>query len=413
MKKNIYTLMRFFLIQCLGFCFLCFRGTHAGSLYNDIWVESTLQSLTLREKIGQLFIVAAKSATIQEGSGVNSVESNPYNADAIRQLIVDYGVGGVIFLGKTTTDAVTRSVSSFQELSKVPLLITLDAEWGLGMRLKDAMSFSRNDMLGKMDDDVVRCVAQEIGRQLALIGVHMNFAPVVDVNNNPNNPIIGTRSFGDEPQLVAQKGIAFMYGLQDAGIIACAKHFPGHGDTAVDSHIDLPLILHDRDRLNNIELYPFVELIKGGVLAIMIAHLEMPALESGHHVPTSLSYSVVTNLLKNELNFKGLVITDALEMKGVSNYYEPGYIELQAFLAGNDILLCPLDVPGAIDLIEQAIRDGRVAEQELDMRVRKILLAKAWTLTRHPLSTNPIYNYEQLHTPEAYVLQQQLCNRDR
>jgi beta-glucosidase-like glycosyl hydrolase len=274
------------------------------------------------------------------------------------------------------------------------------------MRLKNTVSFPRNAILGAQKDyDLVYEMSQEIGRQLASIGVHMNLAPVVDVNSNPRNPVIGSRSFGDNPHDVALNGIAFARGLHDAGILSCAKHFPGHGDTTTDSHVTLPVVNHPRERLDSIELAPFIELINHQIPAIMTAHLAVPALEPDITKPASLSRAVVTDLLKNELQFTGLVITDGLGMRGASDAYKPGELELQALLAGNDILLCPLDVPKAALLIEQAITDGHFAEQELNHRVEKILRAKAWAFNHHPESVNPVYDYKQLHTPHAYALQ--------
>lgn len=251
------------------------------------------------------------------------------------------------------------------------------------------------------------------------MGVHINFAPVADINTNPNNPVINHRSFGDNPENVSQKTAAFAQGLHDAGIIACAKHFPGHGDTDVDSHYDLPLIRHDIDRLHDIELTPFKHLIANHIPAIMTAHIAVPslrscelrragpALEKGTNIPASLSYNVVTGLLKKELGFTGLVVTDGLGMRGVTQQYEQGYVELNALLAGNDILLCPVDVPCAIDLIMHAIESKQFSEDELDARVLKILLAKEWVLKQNN-KTNMLYDHDSLHTQNAYNLKQTL-----
>jgi len=391
-------------IQICAFFFIVFFSAAKADTdttdYDSVWIEKILASLSLEQKIAQLMVVAVRSDKTFEKA------NDPINIDEVMELILKYGVGGIIFLGKNTFEITRDWIRSFQRMSKVPLLVCLDAEWGLGMRLANTMSFPRNNILGNADSAVVRCIAGEIGRQLALIGVHMNFAPVIDVNNNPNNPVIGSRSFGDNPVTVADKGIAFMLGLNDAGILSCAKHFPGHGDTEADSHITLPLIAHDKDRLRSIELYPFVELIRRGVPAVMTAHLAIPALESDSSLPSSLSYNIITNLLKKELGFEGLVITDALDMRGVTNGYKPGDIELRALLAGNDILLCPLDVPEAILLIKKAVENGKISEQEIDIRVKKILAAKTWALTRNPESLNPVCDYDQLHTPQAYDLQQ-------
>jgi beta-N-acetylhexosaminidase len=206
--------------------------------------------------------------------------------------------------------------------------------------------------------------------------VHINFAPVADVNNNPNNPVINDRSFGDNPELVARHALIFSCGLHDAHIIACAKHFPGHGDTTQDSHITLPLITHDKNRLQKIELYPFKRLIAAKIPAIMIGHLEIPAFEEQKNIPSSLSKKIVTDLLQKELSFTGLIITDALDMNAVTQYYTNGQAELQALLAGNDILLAPVDVPAAVAAIKKAMSDGLITEQEIDKHVEKILNIK-------------------------------------
>jgi beta-glucosidase-like glycosyl hydrolase len=215
-----------------------------------------------------------------------------------------------------------------------------------------------------------------IGQLCKKLGVHINFAPVADVNNNPNNPVINDRSFGDNPIVVAQHAIAFAQGLADSGIIACAKHFPGHGDTDVDSHYDLPLLGHDKQRLHDIELAPFKELIAANILAIMVGHLEVPAFEPQAKLPSSLSKKIVTDLLRKELGFDGLIITDSLHMYGVTKYFNPGEYELYGLLAGNDILLCPFDVPAAVAAIKQALYDELITEQEIDEHVERILEMK-------------------------------------
>lgn len=387
----------------------CSEQKTAPSLFDKDAIESKIKSLSLKEKIGQLFIVAATSNP--DYANEAPTPKFPYNVktEYIKMLIQNHHIGGIIFFRPSTPEKQVAATNEFQKLSNIPLFIALDAEWGLSMRLQETIKFPRNGAFEKVENtDLIYQLGKEIGRQLTLIGVHMNLAPVVDINNNPQNPVIGDRSFGDNPQLVTQKSIAYMQGLLDSGIIACAKHFPGHGDTTVDSHEDLPVINHTRDHLDAIELYPFKQLIEKQVPAIMTAHLAVPALEPNLQVPTSLSYNTTTNFLKNELGFKGLVITDGLGMQGVSKYYEPGHIELNAFLAGNDILLCPLDVPKASMLIENAITQGIISEQELDSRVMKIMLAKAWAFAQNPLALNPVYDQQQLHTPAAYLLQKNI-----
>jgi len=248
----------------------------------------------------------------------------------------------------------------------------------MSKRLPTVEQFPDSATLGTYNDDEVYAIGAKLAALCKELGVHINFAPVVDVNTNPDNPIINNRSFGTTPDLVTQKAIAFMHGLQDNGIFACAKHFPGHGDTKIDSHKGLPRVPHTRERLDRVELPPFISLINGGVACVMVAHLEVPALEPKANRPTSLSHNVVTNLLQEEFCFEGLVFTDALDMQGIIKHCQPGKIELNALLAGNDILLCPMDVPKSIALIKQSLNEGKISVEELDRHVLKILHAKQW-----------------------------------
>lgn len=376
------------------------------------WARTTLQSLTVREKIGQLFMVAAISSEEQsEESLASSLLKCPYKMDQahIEYLIKEYKIGGVIFLYKSTPEKQIDLTNHYQELSKTPLLIGQDCEWGLSMRLYNTIQFPRNLLLSKMQDkQLIYAVGREIGRQCKAIGVHINFAPVVDVNTNPKNPVIGTRSFGDDPHRVAHAGELMMRGLQDVGVMACAKHFPGHGDTSVDSHFALPVVQHDMERLNSVELVPFRCLIDAGVCGVMSAHLAIPALEAESGRPATFSYCVMTHLLENELHFKGLKITDGLGMQALTNHYAPGQIELQALLAGNDILLCPLDVPKAVVLIEQAIERGKFSIDELEKRVLKILKAKEWAGIQISKSINKEDALRAIFTPQAYELQKKV-----
>lgn len=328
------------------------------------WADSIYNQLTPVERIGQLFMVAAYSG------GKN------YNEPAVRNLVTQYHIGGLIFM-QNDPENQARLTNSYQGMSKVPLLIAMDAEWGLGMRLTGVRDFPRQMMLGAADDSLL---AYELGKAVAgqckRLGVHINFAPVVDVNNNPDNPVINARSFGENKFLVSRLAIAYMQGMQDQGIIACAKHFPGHGDTDVDSHKDLPFIGKSRKQLDTLEFYPFKRLIRAGVKGVMIAHLEVPAMEDTKTLPTSLSHTAVQKILKDTLGFKGLVFTDALNMKGVTKYYKPGEADLRAFMAGNDVLLFPEDVPAAIEKIREAVQKGDVSGEMLEAAVKKILMAK-------------------------------------
>lgn len=345
--------------------------------------EKILKSLTLREKIGQLFMAPAASCFEQQEEALASQMSTcVYNMkpEYVRELITRYKIGGLIFLFKSTPELQIDAINAYQSKSAIPLLIGQDCEWGLSMRLYKTPRFPRNMALGALrDQSLIYQMGRAVGRQCRAVGVHMNFSPVVDVNNNPGNPVIHDRSFGEDPQQVAQRGWAMMKGLQDERVIACAKHFPGHGDTTTDSHFELPLIAHDRKRLDDTELVPFKQLIDAGIGAVMSAHLEVPALEKKSKRASSLSRSIVTDLLERELKFQGLKVTDGMGMKALTDHHQPGEIELEAFLAGNDILLCPVDVPAAIDLIQKAVEDGRVTLQDLDSRVLKILRAKEWS----------------------------------
>jgi beta-glucosidase-like glycosyl hydrolase len=309
------------------------------------------------------------------------MEKKPYRMDKeyIEELIAEYHIGGIIFLGKSDYAQQQERTKHFQTISTIPLLIGQDLEPGRvgAARFSDFANFYNNKQLGLINDTHYTYQnAQVIAERAKAIGVDIVFAPVADVNNNPNNPVINDRSFGDNPELVAQHAIAFAKGLQDMGIIACAKHFPGHGDTNVDSHYDLPLISHDRERLHAIELAPFKQLIAAGIPAIMIAHLEVPAFEEQKNMPSSLSKRIVTDLLRKELGFDGLIITDGLDMGGIINHYSDGASESEALIAGNDILLCPFDVHAGVAAIKHALADGRVTEQEIDAHVDKILRLK-------------------------------------
>lgn len=381
------------------------------------WATETLSCLSLKEKIGQLFVVAAASDFNQPTESLaTALFKCPYKIDSeyIQILVQKYHVGGIIFLFKSTPEKQMLLTQQLQALAKIPLLITQDSEWGLSMRLDaqphNVVRYPRNMTLGAINDpQLIYAMGYEIGCQCAAIGVHINFAPVIDVNNNSANPVIADRSFGDNPEHVAQCGALFARGLQDAGIIACAKHFPGHGDTAIDSHHDLPIIDHTRQRIDELELMPFKHLIANGIGGIMLAHLSVPALDPSYK-PSSLSSLIVTTELKENLGFKGLVFTDALGMQALTKQYQPGEIELEAFLAGNDILLCPVDVPKACMLIEKAINDGLVSEAELDARVLKILQAKTWVYNKIGSGNETELSQKSsfLTRRQAYELQERL-----
>jgi beta-glucosidase-like glycosyl hydrolase/CubicO group peptidase (beta-lactamase class C family) len=339
--------------------------TDIASLHSP-WVDSVYNSLSLEERIAQLLVIRTFS----------NRDRNFY--DSISRLIIDYNLGGLCFFQGTATNQL-KLTNRWQRMAKTPLLITIDAEWGLGMRLDDGWSFPWQMTLGAMqNEELAYQMGKQIGRNCKRIGVHINFAPVIDINSNPNNPVINYRSFGENPANVASKGAAYIRGMQSEGVMATAKHFPGHGDTDSDSHYTLPLLNHSKKQIDSIDLYPFRHAIENKVGGIMVAHLFIPALDKRENMATSLSEKSVDSILKKELNFKGLAITDALDMNGVTNYHKPGDIELKAFLAGNDILLLPLNIPGAIAKIKQAVQADANLMQQLNTSCRRILASKQW-----------------------------------
>ena len=330
------------------------------------WVDSIMNTMNIDEKIGQLFMMQAYS---------NKDEKHRIFIDS---LIKNYHIGGLIFM-QGTPDKQAVLTNNYQSISKIPLLIGFDGEWGLDMRLKDTYRFPWNMTLGAITDNkLLKEFGAQLGKQCKRLGIHINFAPVVDININPENPIIGNRSFGESRENVTQKALAFVKGMQSQNVLSNAKHFPGHGDTASDSHKSLPKLDFDLNRLDSIELYPYKKLIKNNLTSVMVAHLSVKELEENKDCPTSLSYQVITKLLKEKMNFNGLILTDALNMKGVLNYSELGDINLGALLAGNDMLLIPTDVSLAIDTIKVALSQNLITEERIDYSVRKILKAKYW-----------------------------------
>jgi len=328
------------------------------------WVDSIYNNMSLQEKIGQLFMVDVFS------------KSPKAKIDKIDSLIKNQHIGGIIFSkGGPKRQAVLNN--RFQENSKVPLIMAMDAEWGLAMRLDSTFAYPWNMTLGAItNNEIIYKVGKRIGVHTKRIGMHINFAPVVDINTNPNNPIIGNRSFGEDRDNVTEKSLAFMKGMQSAGVLANAKHFPGHGDTEKDSHKTLPTINFSKQRIDSIELYPYKRLIQEGLSSVMVAHLNVPALESRKNFPSSLSKNIVTNLLQEDLGFNGLIFTDALNMKGATNFQKAGEIELAAFLAGNDVLLISGNIPKAHELLVASYNEGTITEARLMRSVKKILYAK-------------------------------------
>lgn len=393
MQKHLYFSFLFL------FCLLTFGQQNplivSDSVAQMAWVETQYNNMTLEERVGQLFMVMVASS--QEKSAT----------DKIKDLIKKEQIGGVIF---STGGPVRQAqlTNAYQAQSKIPLLIGIDGEWGMAMRLDSTYAFPWNMTLGAIQDSsLVEKVGYQIGKHAKRLGVHINFAPDLDVNNNPRNPIIGNRSFGEDPNNVAQKGIAFLQGMEKAGVLSSGKHFPGHGDTATDSHHALPVIEGFREELDSVELFPFKQAVQKGLSSVMVAHLSVPELEPREGHPSSLSKNIITNLLKNEFGFEGLVITDALNMKAVSEFAPEGEVELEAFLAGNDLLLMPVNVVKAKEKMMEAYNSGRVTEERLSYSVKKILMAKykAGLYNYQPVKLENLY--EDLNNIENDVIYEQ------
>ncbi|WP_240723502.1 glycoside hydrolase family 3 protein [Flavobacterium sp. GT3P67] len=325
------------------------------------WVDSIYSKMSVREKIGQLFMVSAYS-------NKDSVHTNEINT-----LVQDYKVGGILFFqGGPVRQA--KLTNLYQSKAKVPLFVAIDGEWGLGMRLDSTYVYPWNMTLGAIQDlSLIENVGRNMANENKRIGIHFNFAPVLDINTNPKNPIIGNRSFGENKVNVSNKAIALMKGVQSQGVFSTGKHFPGHGDTSVDSHKALPLIDFSKERLDLVELYPYKQIFDEGLVSVMVAHLNIPRLEPQPNYPSSASYNIVTNLLQKELGFNGLIFTDGLAMKGAADFKGPGDLEIAVLLAGNDIFLGPENVPAAFQKVETAYSEGIITEGRLAHSVKKIL----------------------------------------
>lgn len=359
------------------------------------WADSVIKTMSPDQRLAQLFMVDVYSK--------DGTKPSP----KVEHLIKNVGIGGLIFMKGGPGRQVVLT-NHYQKMARLPLLISIDGEWGLPMRLDSSMAFPYQMTLGAIrNNKLIVEMGEEIARQCLRIGVHMNLAPSIDVNNNPANPVIKARSFGDRPQDVAEKGLAYAQGMQNRRVIASAKHFPGHGDTDTDSHLALPLLPFSRARLDSIELLPFRELIKGGVSSVMVAHLAIPALDPSK-VPATVSPKIVQDLLIRELGYQGLIITDAMNMKGVADKYAPGEADLRAFLAGNDILLFSRDVEKGMASIRQAVENGQTTQEEIDRRCKKVLMAKYWSglYKFRPISLQNLH--QDLHTPEAEMLLRRL-----
>lgn len=396
MKKIIFFIISIFILLSLSFIPKLTKQDPPFYNGGTRWADSVFKTLSSDERIAQLFMVAAYS------------NKDKAHVKEIKELVDKYKIGGLIFFqGGPVRQAVLSNC--YQSCSKVPLLISMDAEWGLAMRLDSTTKFPRQMTLGAIQNDsLIYEMGVEIARQTKRLGMQVNFAPDIDINNNPLNPVIGNRSFGENKYNVTRKALMYMNGMQDNHVLACGKHFPGHGDTDSDSHKTLPTIKSSRARLDTLELYPFKELIAQGLGSMMVAHLSIPALDTTTNQASTLTKRIVTGLLKDTLGFKGLIFTDALNMKGVSKFYKPGEVEVKALIAGNDVLLFPEDVPTGIKEIKAAIERGEITQEEIDQRCMKILLVKQWAGLNHYSKIKLKNLYEDLNTPKAEEINRKL-----
>lgn len=362
------------------------------------WVDSVFNKLSRRQKIAQMFFVRALT---------NSTKAYE---DSIGNVIKKERIGGLVFFQGGPGRQVILT-NKYQELARVPLLVTSDGEWGLGMRLDSTISYPYQMALGAVQNkELIYKMGLEVAKDYRRVGMHMNLAPDVDVNNNAKNPVINYRSFGENKYNVATSGAAYMKGMQDGGLMVSLKHFPGHGDTDVDSHFDLPQLNFTKARLDSLEIYPFRELIRQNASGVMIAHMNIPALDNTPHMPSTLSKPIVTGILKEELGFKGIIISDAMEMKGVVKYFKDGEADVMAVIAGNDILELSENSDRAIKLVRKAVRSGRISMERIDESVKKILMAKYWAGLNKKDSLDEHHVLADVNRPESLALRQELAN---
>lgn len=369
---------------------------------NYDWVFDKITKMTLREKIGQMIITHSEGYRLDE---------NSKDYLRLKREITEQNIGGIIFFRGNSTEQ-AELINKLQSISEIPLLISQDSERGTGMRLNDGSIFPNNMAIGAANDtELAYKMGFIIAKECRAIGVHQNYAPVMDINNNPDNPIINVRSFGEDPKLVSDLGTAMIKGMQEGGVIATAKHFPGHGDTDIDSHSDLPVISYGMDRLNKIELVPFRNSVNAGVKSIMIAHLSLPKIDRMEGIPATLSKNIVNGLLINDMKFKGLIVTDALNMEGITKNYSTEEIARLSVKAGIDLILMPGDVSRTIDAIENAVLSGSISEERIDFSVQKILDAKKWLgLDNYkPVETRDLSS--KVNSTEAETLSQLIADK--
>ena len=393
--RSIFIFLISFLFSINTFCQSSNPLETKDVLQQKKWVDSIYASMSLKERVGQLYMVQVMS------------NQDAASKSKIIDLIKKYHIGGLIY-SNGGPNRQAKLNNELQASSKLPLLIGMDAEWGLSMRLDSTYAFPWNMTLGAIKNTkLVEQTGRQIGEHCKRLGVHFNFAPVVDINTNPNNPIIGNRSFGEDRDNVTQKAAAFMEGMQSAGVLANAKHFPGHGDTDTDSHKTLPTVNFTEKRIDSIELYPYKTLIKKGLSSVMVAHLNVPSLEPSGY-PSSLSKHIVTHILKEQLGFKGLIFTDALTMKGAANFKEVGDIDLVAFKAGNDVMLMSENVGQGVTKIIESYHKGTITEARLSYSVKKILMAK-YKVGLHKYQPVGLYNLSKdLNRPKDDILYEEL-----
>ena len=362
------------------------------------WVDSVFKKLSKKQKIAQLFFVAAYS------------NKSKRFTDSIAKVIKKEKVGGLVFFqGGPGRQAILTN--QYQKKAKVPLLIASDGEWGLGMRLDSTVAYPYQMALGAVQNkELIYKMGLEVAKDFRRIGMHMNLAPDVDVNNNAKNPVINYRSFGENKYNVTEKASAYLKGMQDGGLLVSIKHYPGHGDTDVDSHYDLPQLKFTKERLDSLEMYPFKELIKQGAAGVMIAHMNIPALDPTPNMPSTLSKPIVTGILKEQQKFEGIIISDAMGMKGVVKYFKDGEADVMGIIAGNDILELSENSKRAIKMVHQAIKDQRLTIERIDESVKKILTAKYWAGLNVKQTVNEENVFEEVNRAESGVLLQQLAD---
>ncbi len=390
-------------LSILAVCLLSSGGVQAQSFIQTLqqpnyWADSVFKRLNHKERIAQLFFVRAHT------------DKGKAYADSIARVIKKEKIGGLVFFQGGPVRQATLT-QQYQAQSKVPLLIAMDAEWGVGMRLDSTISYPYQMTLGAVqNNELIEKMGAFIAQDMKLLGMHLNFAPVVDINNNPKNPVIGFRSFGDDKYKVAEKASAYMRGMQEKGLLTSLKHFPGHGDTDLDSHFDLPQLPFTKQRLDSLEVYPFKQLIAAGASGVMVAHMNIPSLDSTANLPSTLSKPIITNLLKEELGFKGLIISDAMGMKGVVKYFPDGEADVRAILAGNDVLELSENSKRGVKLIRKAIRKHQLSWEEINERVKKVLKAKYWAGLAKPYQPDLQNLLPKLNRAEAMALNQQLAD---